>query len=113
MVLRMHFFKSLWKTFLRTSGYQESKCFISADADDIINTLVDGFLALVFVHQDHLGMTFPLLPWMHGSEANEHVFGLLRSLIPDFTMLDVLQLIPKLKVRLMAACKSKNIQVEF
>ena len=58
-------------------------------------------------------MTFPLLPWMHGSEANEHVFGLLRSLIPNFTMLDVLQLIPKLKVRLMAACKSKNIQVEF
>lgn len=113
MVLRMRFFKSLWKTFLRTSGYQESKYFISADADDIIDTLVDGFLALVFVHRDHLGMTFPLLPWMHGSEANEHVFGLLRSLIPDFTMLDVLRLIPKLKVRLMAACKSKNIQVEF
>ena len=58
-------------------------------------------------------MTFPLLPWMHGSEANEHVFGLLRSLIPNFMMLDVLWLIPKLKVRLMAACKSKNIQVEF
>ena len=50
---------------------------------------------------------------MHGSEANEHVFGLLQSLIPDFTMLDVLQLIPKLNVCLMAACKAKNVQVEF
>jgi hypothetical protein len=50
---------------------------------------------------------------MHGSEANEHVFGFLRSLVPDFTMLDVLCLIPKLGVRLMAACKAKNVQVEF
>jgi hypothetical protein len=113
MVLQMHFFKSQWKSFLQASGYQENKYFISADTDNIIDTLINGFLALIFIHQDHLSMTFPLLPWMHGSEANEHVFGLFRLLIPDFTMLDVLQLIPKLKVRLMAACKAKNVQVEF
>jgi hypothetical protein len=113
MVLRMHFFKSLWKSFLRTSGYAENRYFISADADDIIDILIDGFLALIFIHQDHLTVSFPLLPWMHGSEANEHVFGLLRSLIPDFTMLDILRLIPKLNVRLMAACKDKNVQVDF
>ena len=58
-------------------------------------------------------MCFPLLPWMHGSEANEHVFGFLRSLVPDFTMLNVLHSIPKLGVRLMAACKAKNVQVDF
>jgi hypothetical protein len=98
MVLCMCFFKALWKTFLRASGYQENRYFISADADDIIDILIDGFLALVFIHRDHLNMCFPLLPWMHGSEANEHVFGLLRSLVPDFTMLDVLCLIPKLTV---------------
>ena len=113
MVLRMRFFKSIWKSFLRASGYQETRYFISADADDIIDTLIDGFLALVFIHRDHLSMPFPLLPWMHGSEANEHVFGLLQSLIPDFTMLDVLRLIPKLNVRLMAACKAKNEKVDF
>jgi hypothetical protein len=113
MVLRMRFFKSLWKSFLRTSGYAENRYFISADADDIIDILIDGFLALIFIHRDHLTVSFPLLPWMHGSEANEHVFGLLRSLIPDFTMLDVLRLIPKLNVRLMAACKDKNVQVDF
>jgi hypothetical protein len=50
---------------------------------------------------------------MHGSEANEHVFGLLRSIITDFTMLDVLRLIPKLNVRLMAACRAKNIKIDF
>jgi hypothetical protein len=113
MVLHMRFFKALWKTFLQASGYQENRYFISADADDIIDILIDGFLVLVFIHQDHLNMCFPLQPWMHGSEANEHIFGLLRSLVPDFTMLDVLCLIPKLTVRLMAACKAKNVQVEF
>jgi hypothetical protein len=77
MVLRMQFFKSIWKTFLRASGYQENRYFISADADNIIDILIDGLLALIFIHRDHLKMFFPLLPWMHGSEANEHVFGLL------------------------------------
>jgi hypothetical protein len=50
---------------------------------------------------------------MHGSKANEHVFGLLRSLVADFTMLDVLRLVPKLNVRLMAACHAKNVKVDF
>jgi hypothetical protein len=113
MVLRMRFFKSIWKTFLQASGYQENRYFISGDADDIIDILIDGLLALIVIHRDHLKMRFPLLPWLHGSEANEHAFGLLRSLIPDFTMLDVLRMIPKLNVRLMAACKAKNVQVEF
>jgi hypothetical protein len=90
MVLCMWFFKLIWKSSLRASGYQESRYFILADADDIIDILIDGFLSLLFIHWDHLKTHFPLLPWMHGSEANEHVFGLLRSLIPDFTMLDVL-----------------------
>ena len=53
---------------------------------------------------------FPLMPWTHGSESNEHVFGLMRSLIIDFTMLDVLRMISKLTVRLQAACRSKHQQ---
>ncbi|KAH9163567.1 hypothetical protein EDB89DRAFT_1807668, partial [Lactarius sanguifluus] len=113
MVLRMRFFKSMWKSFLWDSGYPENRYFISAAADDIIDILVDGLICLVIIHRDHLETTFPLLPWMHGSEANEHVFGLLRSLIPDFTMLDVLRMVPKLNVRLMAACKAKNMKVDF
>ncbi|KAH9015478.1 hypothetical protein EDB84DRAFT_1679909 [Lactarius hengduanensis] len=90
MVLRMRFFKSMWKSFLRDSGYPENRYFISAAADDIIDILVDGLICLVIIHRDHLETTFPLLPWMHGSEANEH-----------------------LNVRLMAACKAKNVKVDF
>ncbi|KAH9016984.1 hypothetical protein EDB85DRAFT_1897861 [Lactarius pseudohatsudake] len=113
MVLRVLFFKAMWKSFLQQSGYPENRYFLSAAADDIIDILVEGLIGLVFIHRDHLDTVFPLLPWMHGSEANEHVFGLLRSLIPDFTMLDVLRMIPKLNVRLMAACKAKNVKTDF
>jgi hypothetical protein len=113
MVLRMRFFKSIWRSFLRSAGYPETRYFISAAADDIIDILIDGLLGLVYIYRDHLEKPFPLLPWMHGSEANEHVFGLLRSVVADFTMLDVLRLVPKLNVRLMAACRAKNIKVDF
>lgn len=113
MVLRMHFFKSIWKDFLRGAGYPETRYFISAAFDDIIDILIHGLIGLIYIYRDHLERPFPLLPWMHGSEANEHVFGLLRSLVTDFTMLDVIRLIPKLSVRLMAACRAKNVKVDF
>lgn len=41
------------------------------------------------------------------------VFGFLRELVPDFTMLDLLRLVPKLGVRLMAACKHKSSKANF
>jgi hypothetical protein len=113
MVLRVHFFKSMWKSFLQSAGYPKSKYFISAAADDIIDILIHGLLGLIYIYRDHLEKPFPLLPWMHGSEANEHVFGLLRSIITDFTMLDILRLVPKVNVRLMAACRAKNVKVDF
>ena len=113
MVLRVYFFKSIWKSFLRSAGYPEIRYFISAAADDIIDILIHGLIGLIYVYRDHLSQRFPLLPWMHGSEPTEHVFGLLRSLVMDFTMVDVVRLIPKLNVRLMAACRAKNVKVNF
>lgn len=50
---------------------------------------------------------------MLGTEPNEHVFGFLHDLVPDFTMLDLLRLVPKLAVRLMAACKRKSTKANF
>ncbi|KAF4598659.1 hypothetical protein EYR38_007065 [Pleurotus pulmonarius] len=105
LVLLAHFFKALWKSFLVENGYPLSRHFISQEADDISDILVNGLLALIVIHRDHLSSPFPLLPWMHGSEANEHVFGLLRSMLPEFTVVHTLQLIPKLDIRLMGACK--------
>jgi hypothetical protein len=90
MVLCAKFFKDLWKSFLQEGKYSEQRYFISRDADNIIDTLVSGLLGLLIIHRDTLDQHYPLMPWTHGSESNEHVFGLMRSLISDFTMLDVL-----------------------
>ncbi|KAJ7182126.1 hypothetical protein C8R46DRAFT_826347, partial [Mycena filopes] len=46
---------------------------------------------------------FPLLPWLHSSEACEHVFGESRRIVKDFTMLDFLYMIPKLRVKIRSA----------
>ncbi|KAH8987036.1 hypothetical protein EDB92DRAFT_2069588 [Lactarius akahatsu] len=111
MVLRAKFFKDLWKSFLHEGGYSAQHYFISNDADKIVDTLILSLLGLIFIHRDFLDTSFPLMPWAHGSESNEHVFGIMRSLITDFTMLDVVRMIPKLTVRLQAACRSRHQNV--
>ncbi|KJA12983.1 hypothetical protein HYPSUDRAFT_152101 [Hypholoma sublateritium FD-334 SS-4] len=113
MLLRAKFFKDIWKSFLKDAGYKTGRYFISSEADDIMDIVINGYLGLIYIHRDKLGKRFPLLVWIHGTEPNEHSFGFLRIMVPDFTMLDVLQLIPKLRVRLIAACKQKNIKADF
>ncbi|KAF4607769.1 hypothetical protein EYR40_000104 [Pleurotus pulmonarius] len=105
MVLLAYFFKTIWKEFLAENRYPSSRHYISQEADDILDILVNGLLGLIIIHRDHLSSPFPLLPWIHGSEANEHIFGLMRSTLPEFTIVDAIQMIPKLDVRLMAACQ--------
>jgi hypothetical protein len=55
MVLQMQFFKSIWKLFLQRAGYPENQYFISSAANDIIDILVNGFLALIYINCDYLG----------------------------------------------------------
>jgi hypothetical protein len=38
----------------------------------------------------------PLLPWKHGTEACEHIFGWMRVIMPNFTVLDARQMLPKI-----------------
>jgi hypothetical protein len=54
-------------------------------------------------YRDHMDGLFPLLPWLHSSEACEHVFGESRRIVKDFTMLDLLYMVPKLRVKFRAA----------
>ncbi|KAF8197121.1 hypothetical protein BJ912DRAFT_923213 [Pholiota molesta] len=107
MALRAKFFKDQWKMFLREGEYALNRHFISKEADDIIDILVNGVIGHIYVYRDALKGRYPLLLWMKASESNEHSFGFFRELVPDFTMLDVLRLVPKIGVRLMAACKRK------
>ncbi|KDQ48923.1 hypothetical protein JAAARDRAFT_51945, partial [Jaapia argillacea MUCL 33604] len=107
MVLQAKFFKDLWKACLHEGGYSEKKYYLSHEADDICDILINGYLSLVIIHRDHLEQLFPFLPWLVGTGGNEHIFGELRKEIPDFRMLDVLHTVPKIEVSLVAACRAR------
>jgi len=106
MVLRLHFFLERWAQFLDRAGYAKSTYLISSQFRDILNHLVFGLIQLIIVYRDTYGSRFPLLFWLHSTEVCEHVFGILRSLVKDFTMLDFYHLVLKIFVRLWVFTKS-------
>ena len=104
MVLRCRYFIRLWKRFLSAASYPESRYYISRDADDILNTLIDGLIGLIYVYRDHPGdQRYPLLFWLHSTEICEHVFAECRKLVKDFTHLDFLYMVPRLHTLIRAA----------
>ncbi|KAJ7258598.1 hypothetical protein C8J57DRAFT_1644546, partial [Mycena rebaudengoi] len=103
LVLRARYFLNSWSSFLDLSGYNKSVYFLSREAVDIARIVIEGYLALIYIHRDYTDGVFPLLPWLHSSEACEHIFGESRRIVKDFTMLDFLYMIPKLRAKLHAA----------
>ena len=100
MVLRLHFFLERWEAFLGHAGYGKSSHFISPQFRDILHYLIFGLIQLVIVYRDTYDSRFPLLLWLHSTEICEHVFGVLRTLIKDFTMLDFYNVVKKIFIRL-------------
>jgi hypothetical protein len=100
MVLRARYFLDAWEIFLAHSGYPKVQYFLSREAVDIARIIIEGYISLVLVHRDHLPVVLPLLPWLHSSEACEHVFGEARQIIKDFAFLDFIYMVPKLRVKL-------------
>ena len=100
MVLRLHFFLERWEAFLGRAGYGKSTHFISPQFRDILQYLIFGLIQLIIVYRDTYDSRFPLLLWLHSTEVCEHVFGVLRTLIKDFTMLDFYNLVKKIFIRM-------------
>ncbi|KAI7961350.1 hypothetical protein MJO28_001839 [Puccinia striiformis f. sp. tritici] len=50
----------------------------------IFSTLADSLLSLIISHQEYYP-EIPLMPWKHGTEACEHIFGRMRVILPNFT----------------------------
>lgn len=98
LVLRTRYFLESWEVFLNKSGYRKDHYFISREASDIIRIIIEGFIALIIIYRDHIHG--PLLPWLHSSEACEHVFGDARQIVKDFTFLYFIYMIPKLRIKL-------------
>ncbi|KAF5320335.1 hypothetical protein D9611_011267 [Ephemerocybe angulata] len=103
LALRARYFLDSWETFLNVSGYPKSRYHVSREALDILDILVNGIIALVIIHRDHVDGPFPLLPWLNSTEPCEHVFGSARQVVKDFTFLDFIYMIPKLRVKLRQA----------
>jgi hypothetical protein len=102
MAFRARFFIETWEKFIDSAHYPKAKHFLSKETCDIMKTLIDGLIKLVLVYRD-LPIIYPLLLWLLSTEVCEHVFGLSRQILPDFTVLDFIYMIPKLFVRLREA----------
>ncbi|KAJ7652192.1 hypothetical protein DFH06DRAFT_995707 [Mycena polygramma] len=105
MVLRARFFLMAWRSHIVAHpDHNLSTHFISRESFDIFLelTICDGLLSLIIVYRNFFP-TYPLLPWLHSTEACEHLFGMLRQLKKDFTYADVLNFERKLRVLMLGA----------
>ncbi|KAF8980286.1 hypothetical protein BDQ17DRAFT_1227422, partial [Cyathus striatus] len=73
---------------------------LSREALDIMRIIIDGYLALLFIHRDHTSGIWPFLPWLNSTETCEHVFAEARKVVKDFTVLDFIYMIPKIRVKI-------------
>lgn len=71
--------------------------------------MCDSLLSLIISHRRFYS-DYPLLPWLHSTESCEHVFGVLRKIKKDFTALDFLHFIPKLRVMLLGEFGNLSLQ---
>ncbi|EUC55310.1 Ulp1 protease family, carboxy-terminal catalytic domain protein [Rhizoctonia solani AG-3 Rhs1AP] len=113
MARRLQHFLNIWKSSLQTLGYPEALHFITRDLYVIVNNLVDGLMALVYIHRDMLSSpNFPLALWNTSTEGNEHTFGLARQIKPDFTYADFRSMIAKLEVASQSAARDGNLDID-
>ncbi|KAI7944157.1 hypothetical protein MJO28_011685 [Puccinia striiformis f. sp. tritici] len=68
---------------------------ISRQSYEIFHFLGKALIGLIISHREYY-LTVPLLPWKHGTEACEHIFGWMRVIMPNFTVLDARQMLPKI-----------------
>ena len=103
MAFRCRYFLRLWRRLLQAGQYPEAKYYISREANDILEKLIDGLLGLIYVYRDKFQGRYPLLPWLHSTEICEHVFAECRKLIKDFTHLNFLFITVRLHTLLRAS----------
>ncbi|QRV82762.1 Ulp1 protease family, carboxy-terminal catalytic domain protein [Ceratobasidium sp. AG-Ba] len=106
-VFRAYHFLEIWAASLDTLKYPKSAYFITREAREIIQYLVDGFISLVLIYRDHLDHgNYPLMPWLHSTKPCEHTFGEARKLESDITVSNFIYIQGKLKALFDAAVLS-------
>lgn len=90
-----------WRAYLLeqesdTNGLMSvQRNYISPQSHKIFEHISLSLLQLIVSHREYYP-GHPLCPWKHGTEACEHIFGWMRILLPNFTILEALQLMPKI-----------------
>jgi len=74
------------------------RSFISLQSYNIFTSLAESLVLLIIAHRDCYS-DYPLLPWEHGTEALEHVFGIARQLVPDFTAYEFFKVLRRVMYR--------------
>src|SRR5205085_11960423 len=69
--------------------------FMAAQSFAIFNSLSESMVLLIKSHREYYS-EFPLISWMHGSEACEHIFGIARQINADFDFAEILQMVTKI-----------------
>jgi hypothetical protein len=67
---------------------------VSRQSYEIFHFLGNAMIGLIISHCKYYP-TVPLLPWKHGTKACEHIFGWMRVIMPNSTVLDARQMLPE------------------
>ncbi|GBB90981.1 hypothetical protein RclHR1_18060001, partial [Rhizophagus clarus] len=65
----------------------------------VFGELFDAYLNHSVSHKTHYYSNFPFFPWEHGTEAIEHIFGLARQIVPDFTYYEFYKIVNRVMYR--------------
>ncbi|RIA99983.1 hypothetical protein C2G38_2236202 [Gigaspora rosea] len=100
MAMMAYFFLKIWKSYIASVGLANpnyislEKNFLATQTFNILTSLAESLILLIISYRDFYN-SYPLLPWLHGSEGCEHFFGLCRQINNEFTFSDLLYMVPK------------------
>ena len=111
--LRARFFLHIWWTHIKSllseypDLYSTQRSFISPASFKILNRLCDTMVLLVLIYAEHYKAQ-PFCPWLLGTNLLEHFFGTARSLVPNFTYVELTKLVKHITLRQRYLLAQKN-----
>ncbi|CAG8654771.1 24961_t:CDS:2, partial [Gigaspora rosea] len=100
IAMMAYFFLKIWKSYIALVGLANpnyislEKNFLATQTFNILTSLAESLILLIISYRDFYN-SYPLLPWLHGSEGCEHFFGLCRQINNEFTFFDLLYMVSK------------------
>ncbi|KAL1674975.1 hypothetical protein EV122DRAFT_281529 [Schizophyllum commune] len=109
MLARGMFFLDMWEKFLEAGPFSKAQHFISSEARAIMHIIFSGFMEALYIYRDELGPERPpFCPWLFGTDACEHIFGLCRQMVMDFRVVDFYYMTSKLNLGLRRLVSHRN-----